>query len=955
MRSARLFLLVFLFHIFTPIIAHAQADIRINEVLFNPVVAQVQWVELYNRGSSAGLLTNHVLTDNDGNDYSIPGALPSVPTGAFVVVYFDGLGSGLDDYDFGDNVASLHTSAGLVAPFDSTSDNVSLYSSLSFGPDELVSFVAWGNPPGPDALDAVLQGVWRSDEDVISVDTFDEVEGPMYRLPVGGSVGVFPDDEVITLPHWVGYQPGLSSPGSANPGPGPTLYLPESAVLFEDGDVNFSWLGIKNSSSYHIQMDGDSTFATPEIDDSSLPEPFYTPLPSLPDGVHFWRARAFDAGNAPGAWSEVRRIEIGYLIPIAPSPAQVFAAGTVSGTVTDVVSGNPLAGVTVYIPSVDTVLTGPNGAYAITGAPDGTLPVFGELTNYGLLITSVTVAGGPATADFAMTGLSKTLGVPALKARKDGKLLCIDGCDEYATTQHLGEGNHHWDGSHTSRIHWGEHEQRYCVYTADAMMARYRGGTVTIEELAYEAQKGGGPEGDLSHHGGANIQEQRRSLRFALQTTDIDLNYETVSPTDAGLIISIDLDAPIRFSTGRHAMVVDGYRWVDKRVQGRFINTDNDGRIRWFFWEGKGKQNFDHLWTPLPSLAGRLTDPRVSRDTDGDGVMDFDEEERFQSSRWVADTDKDEVGDKNDIRNYTFHHLYHALHRKRMPASLYDKDKDGLYSENDCDSDSKDATNGDGDFDGGEDIDGDGHNPEAGETCMFWSFSWLETVSVDKDIYLVGEEVKLVDLHGSRETHTYHANSTYNYELGGGCPDKLNDSPLGHARSFTTDAGGHALEAIVDTCLVAGQYYITIDVLNDFNYSEPDNTDPQTCWSCEDIASYRCFVGDPLGGYVDMIVNDVALTVPTSPGESAADVTQNMAGAINADVTLQGAGIVAIANDGKVYTNGYITDIAIFDDGLFEEGSESIPALSTVGGLLLMAFLLFAGWLVMGRRSRWAV
>lgn len=143
--------------------AIAQSTIRVNEVSFNRKPADAQWVELYNSGDAAEEVSGYVLTDEDGNDYMIPETLPPVPPGAFVVVYFDGLGNAADDIDFGDNVAVLHSEAGLSDPFESEGDQASLYLSDTFSPATIVSFVAWGMSPGNDAFNAVGGGLWFSD------------------------------------------------------------------------------------------------------------------------------------------------------------------------------------------------------------------------------------------------------------------------------------------------------------------------------------------------------------------------------------------------------------------------------------------------------------------------------------------------------------------------------------------------------------------------------------------------------------------------------------------------------------------------------------------------------------------------------------------------------------------------------------------------------------------------
>ena len=99
------------------------SGIQINEVLFHPSPGQFEWVELKNIGTAPIDLRNWNLSDEDGNNYSIPMALPKVPAGAFVLVRLDGLGSSANDYDFSDNQALLHSQAGLSAILEDDGDH----------------------------------------------------------------------------------------------------------------------------------------------------------------------------------------------------------------------------------------------------------------------------------------------------------------------------------------------------------------------------------------------------------------------------------------------------------------------------------------------------------------------------------------------------------------------------------------------------------------------------------------------------------------------------------------------------------------------------------------------------------------------------------------------------------------------------------------------------------------
>ncbi len=441
---------------------------------------------------------------------------------------------------------------------------------------------------------------------------------------------------------------------------------------------------------------------------------------------------------------------------------------------------------------------------------------------------------------------------------KDTRLLCIwenewserPGCAEL--------GAHAWDIPHPDGPPPDDepHCANYCARASIAMINARYGGNLSQDRISYHyfkeiADRVAGPEGDLGHGSWLVGQDFINTISWALGGAAI-----TAHPAPAGGFTFQQLrdwfDTHGCFVTNLpgHVVVTNGYTNINFSLGNIVIRVIkiNDpargpNRPKIYTWQVGGLPQpggitDDITWVflqPAPPavIAGRQQEAAVTTDSDGDGVMDFDEgtPRAFHSNKNLRDTDRDQVEDKNEIRNYTFHDTYHAGHDNDA-LNFPDIDGDGFRAENDCDADSPRGVGGDGDFDGGEDIDGDGHNPGAGETCLFDPAEFLITVSVNKDIYQVPELVYLVDWHGSRETHTYHANSLYWYELGQGCPSKPDGSALGHSGAFTTNVGGHANPALVMLCRRPGLYYLTVDVLTDNKYSTPDNTDPQTCWLC---------------------------------------------------------------------------------------------------------------------------
>ena len=60
----------------------------------------------------------------------------------------------------------------------------------------------------------------------------------------------------------------------------------------------------------------------------------------------------------------------------------------------------------------------------------------------------------------------------------------------------------------------------------------------------------------------------------------------------------------------------------------------------------------------MSGITVQSDEPGIAVDSDRDGVVDFDETKRFETDPQKADTDQDEITDKNDIRYSVFHPRY---------------------------------------------------------------------------------------------------------------------------------------------------------------------------------------------------------------------------------------------------------------------------------------------------------
>jgi len=405
-------------------------------------------------------------------------------------------------------------------------------------------------------------------------------------------------------------------------------------------------------------------------------------------------------------------IKFGYVLLVTILVLFLFCMGIgaqalaykVLGKVIDGVSGNGLSGVTVKIGTLLTT-TDVNGNYIIDNVPNGTYTIKAALAHYTIPDRVITVKDADLTGqDLIAIGESRVLGVDALPARKDTTMLCLDGCPR--------TGDHRWDAFHMGTVHYCDHASWQCWVAATAMLNHYYGGSLTQDEIKYHVKGGGPPEGDLPHGrcGSATLYEAEQVLAWALQTTVDKLNCSYFKPTEAELKSFIDDDRPLRYGIPGHAMVLDGYRYIDKNFWVRLLNWDNDGAIR---WENYATLGFTWYCAPDAGLIGRVMDPDISLDSDGDGINDFDEKHRFHTGVNNPDSDHDGIPDKIEIASYVFDEFgnYVPVNVGRHKKVMDGFDGDGLRPEVDPDTDNGGVKDGDEDINANGIVDDDETDP----------------------------------------------------------------------------------------------------------------------------------------------------------------------------------------------------------------------------------------------------
>lgn len=113
------------------------------------------------------------------------------------------------------------------------------------------------------------------------------------------------------------------------------------------------------------------------------------------------------------------------------------------------------------------------------------------------------------------------------------------------------------------------------------------------------------------------------------------------------------------------------------------------------------------------------------------------------------------------------------------------------------------------------------------------------------------------------------------------------------------------------------------------------------CFSTCELETSHAFQGVAVGGYrVEVVVSGVAVSIFTTPAQTAAQVAAALAAAIDADPALQALGISAIAVEGTLVTNGEITSVIVEDPGLL---ASRLPALSPAVLVLACGLLAILG------------
>ncbi len=113
---------------------------------------------------------------------------------------------------------------------------------------------------------------------------------------------------------------GINAPSA------PVLSAPATNLLITDYAPTFAWAsvvmpGVTVFDHYQIQVDDDSTFGSPNIDEEVLTNSYSVPTGLSPNTQYYWRVRAVNTLNENGDWSTVFSFRTALTPPNLSAPA----------------------------------------------------------------------------------------------------------------------------------------------------------------------------------------------------------------------------------------------------------------------------------------------------------------------------------------------------------------------------------------------------------------------------------------------------------------------------------------------------------------------------------------------------------------------------------------------------------------------------------------------------------
>ena len=314
------------------------------------------------------------------------------------------------------------------------------------------------------------------------------------------------------------------------------------------------------------------------------------------------------------------------------------------------------------------------------------------------------------------TDIYKQLQIQRLAARRDTRMLNLG---------YMGESyKYSWDRPNLEATSYEPHENSRCWAVAIEVMNHYYGGNLTQDEIVYRAKF---KENDpllspfyrdagvmkIDSATGALVGSTSETLKWALRVKS--LNYQEGAPSYATVKNAIDQKKLVFIGVHEHNMVIYGYVGDASDYAFYYAFIDNDGNVGNSLFYDKPILKY-----AIPDVVYgnvEMSDIRVHRDSDNDGITDFEEEERFHTKPLHVDSDNDGIEDKREIYNYTawatnnsslstnpYWPSINSNEGKKLTNPLYrdfnkiyneaDRNKNNILAENDPDDNGDDIEDG---------------------------------------------------------------------------------------------------------------------------------------------------------------------------------------------------------------------------------------------------------------------
>lgn len=449
-------------------------------------------------------------------------------------------------------------------------------------------------------------------------------------LTPGSTLGRVPGSTAIDSVEWVSYTPEQSTLGQPNQQPAVEVMMPMDGAIVSAATVDLAWYTVPATARYHLQIATDPSFASPLFDRMVEAPPVTTP--ALAAGSYLWRVQAIGVNGTAAAYS-------------TPSALIVRAAK-------------------------------PRAARS-ESLVDKLFPVLHASADQ---------------PDLTDDQLPTVLDVPLIQQHKDTRMLLLE--TRRGVADNFG---HAWDHDHGELAWWDFADNMNCAPASLAMLVQYYKqkfnypGRLSQDRINYEMfhAESAGPEGDLNWNRSYNRERLTRAMAFAFGVPpQIDPPVDDELQIEALWLARMDSGMPgiacknhhcvaIVGAGGRHPLLVIN----DPASRGTYLEPL--GWLRGATVFVMGRPNGDYASTEPILVRPRSDEAEITADSDDDGVVDFDEINRFHTNPKSKDTDQDELPDKQDISASVHDPRYGFAHG----GNGRDFDGDGKPMELDADAD----------------------------------------------------------------------------------------------------------------------------------------------------------------------------------------------------------------------------------------------------------------------------